>query len=179
MIILNSLSGASDVCFGGIVEADETYQRESHKGTREWALHLQNPSRYRKPPRRRRYEYVKKGIPMMWGLTRWQLPILTVADRNGSRRFQRISGRSKGTIQMALSPIVARDAVLCSDGLAGYAAFAQSCGIKHFIIKSEPGQKAASATHNIQNINSLHSLYKEFMRLFRGPASKYLDGYLQ
>ncbi|MFZ3584941.1 IS1595 family transposase [Loktanella sp. DJP18] len=179
MIILNALSGASSNSFGGIVEADETYQRESRKGSREWVRHLRNPSQHPKPPRRRWYEYGEKGIPMMRGLSRWQLPILTVADRGGARRFQRIAGRSNGTIQMALSPIVARDAVLCTDGLAGYAAFAQSSGIEHFVIKTKPGQKAVSATHHIQNINSLHSRYKDFTRPFRGPASKYLGGYLQ
>ncbi|WP_375260916.1 hypothetical protein [Palleronia sp.] len=94
---------------------------------------------------------------MMRGLSRWQLPILTVADRSGSRRFRRISGRSKGTIQMTLSPIIARDAALCTDGLARYAACVQSCGTEHFIIKTKPGQKAASAAQYIQNINSLYS----------------------
>lgn len=179
MIILAALSGASSDSFEGVVEADETYQRESRKGSREWVRNLRSPSQYPKPPRRRWYEYGKKGIPMMRGLSRWQLPILTVADRSGSRRFQRISGRSKGAIHMALAPIVARDAVLCTDGLAGYAAFAQSFGIEHFVIKTKPGQTAASATHHIQNINSLHSRYKDFTRPFRGPASKYLAGYLQ
>lgn len=94
---------------------------------------------------------------MMRCLSRWQLPILTVAYRGGARRFQRIAGRSGGKIQMALSPIVARDAVLCSDGLAGYLAFAQSSGIERCVIETKPGQKAVSATHHYQNINSLHS----------------------
>lgn len=98
MIILNALSGVSSNSFGGIVEADETYQRESRKGSREWVRHLRNPSQHPKPPRRRWYEYGKKGIPMMRRLSRWQLPILTVADQGGARRFRRIAGRSNGTI---------------------------------------------------------------------------------
>lgn len=179
MIILRMLSRASSDAFSGIVEVDETYQRESRKGSREWVKYLRGNGTHRKPPRRRWYEYGKKGIPMMRGLSRWQLPILTVADRSGARRFQRVSGRSNGTIQMALAPIVAPDSVLCTDGLKAYASFAQYRGIEHFVIKTKPGQKTASATHHIQNINNLHSRYETFIKPFRGPASKYLEGYLQ
>lgn len=179
MIVLKAVSGASSDSFAGIVEADETFQRESRKGSREWVRYLRNKGKYPKPPRRRWYEYGKKGIPMMRGLSRWQLPILTVADRSGARRFQRIAGRSNGTIQMALSPIVARDSVLCTDGMKGYAVFARMRGIEHLVIRTKPGQKTASATHHIQNINNLHSRYDAFIKPFRGPASKYLEGYLQ
>ena len=178
MIILGAFSGASSDIFAGIVEADETYQRESRKGSREWVRYLRNKGKYPKPPRRRWYEYGKRGIPMLRGLSRWQLPILTLADRSGAQRFQRIPGRSKGAIYSALLPLVAKDAVLCSDGHDGYSALAASRGIEHFVIKTKPNQKTASATHHIQNINNLHSRYKNFIRPFRGPASKYLEGYL-
>ena len=179
MIILRALSGASSSAFDGIVEADETFQRESRKGSREWVRYQQNKGSHPKPPRRRWYEYGKKGIPMMRGLSRWQLPILTVADRSGARRFQLVSGRSNGTIHMALAPILAPDSVLCTDGMKAYAAFAQASSIEHFVIKTKPGQKTASATHHIQNINNLHSRYETFIKPFRGPALKYLEGYLQ
>jgi transposase-like protein len=179
MIILKAVSGASSDQFSGIVEADETYQRESRKGSREWVRYLRNKGKYPKPPRRRWYEYGKKGIPMLRGLSRWQLPILTVADRSGAQRFQRIPGRSKGAVYTALLPLVAKDSVLCSDGHPGYSELAESHGIEHFVIKTKPGHKTASATHHIQNINNLHSRYKSFIKPFRGPASKYLEGYLE
>lgn len=178
MIILKALAGTSANTFGGIVEADETYQRESRKGSREWVKYLRKPTNSPKPPRRRWYEYGKKGVPMLRGLSRWQLPILTVADRSGARRFQRIPGRSKGAVYTALLPLVAKDAVLCSDGHSGYSALAETYGIEHFVIKTKPNQKSASATHHIQTINNLHSRYKSFIYPFRGPASKYLTGYL-
>ena len=179
MIILRMLSGTSADAFSGIVEADETYQRESRKGSREWVKYLRGKGSHPRPPRLRWYEYGKKGIPMLRGLSRWQLPILTVADRGGARRFRRIPGRSNGAIHMALEPIIAADSVLCSDGLDGYAAFAEYRGIEHRVIKAKPGQKTVSKTYHIQNINNLHSRYKEFIKPFRGPASKYLEGYLQ
>ena len=63
--------------------------------------------------------------------------------------------------------------------MKAYAAFTQASSIEHFVIKTKPGQKTASATHHIPNINNLHSRNETFIKPFRGPASKYLEGYLQ
>lgn len=178
MIILAILSGVSDTSFGGIVEADETFQRESRKGSREWVRHIRNPTTFPKPPRIRWYEYGRKGVPMLRGLSRWQRVVLTVADRGGHRRFDHISGRSNGTIQMALAPHLKRDAVLCTDGLKPYAALAQTLGLEHKTVPPKSVQKTASGTYHIQTVNSLHARYKNFIRLFRGPATKNLQGYL-
>lgn len=179
MIALRAMSDASEDSFRGIVEADETFQRESRKGSREWVRHQRDPVRHPKPPRMRWYEYGKKGIAMKRGLSRWQMPILTVADRGGAKSFQRIANRSNSTIHAALLPIVAPDAVLCSDGAQAYAAFAGSLGIEHFASKTKPARKTASATHHIQTVNNLHAQFGAFIAPFRGPATKYLDGYLQ
>ena len=74
---------------------------------------------------------------------------------------------------------MAADAVLCSDGLSGYAAYAKQNQIEQLVVGSKPGIRLASATHHIQNTNALHSRLKSFLEPFRGPASKYLDGYLK
>lgn len=74
---------------------------------------------------------------------------------------------------------MAADAVLCSDGLSGYAAYARQHGIDHFVVGSRPGTRLASPAHHIQNTNALHARLKDFIAPFRGPASRYLDGYLQ
>lgn len=178
MIILAILSGVSDTSFGGIVEADETFQRESRKGSREWVRHIRNPTDFPKPPRLRWCEYGRKGVPMLPGLSRWQRVVLTVADRGGRRRFEHIAGRSKGTIHMALAPHLKRDAVLCTDGLKPYAALAHTLGLEHKTIAPKAVKKTASESYHIQTVNSLHARYKNFIRLFRGPAIKNLQGYL-
>lgn len=144
MIILEILSGVSDTSFGGIVEADETFQRESRKGSREWVRHIRNPTDFPKPPRLRWYEYGRKGVPMLRGLSRWQRVVLTVADRGGRRRFEHIPGRSKGAIHIALAPHLERDAVLCTDGLKPYAALAQALGLEHKTIPPKSVQKTAA-----------------------------------
>lgn len=90
LIIMRGLSGSSDCQFSGIVEVDETYQKESRKGSREWVRHKRDPLNHPKPPRLRWYDYTKLGVKMQRGLSQWQLPILTVVDRGGARRAQRI-----------------------------------------------------------------------------------------
>jgi hypothetical protein len=125
------------------------------------------------------YEYGKKGVPMLRGLSKWQLPILTVVDRSGARCLQRIPNRNHSTIKQALSPMLAPDAVLCTDAHPAYEALSKAQGFEHFIVRSKPGQKTMSASYHIQNVNSLHSRFKDFLRPFRGPASKNLAGDIQ
>lgn len=178
MIIMQELRGSSDVHFSGIVEVDETYQKESRKGSREWVRHKRDPLNYPKPPRLRWYEYAKLGVKMQRGLSRWQLPILTVVDRGGAKMAQRIPDRANATIHKALNSVVPADAVLCSDALRAYGRFAQAKGLEHFVVGGAKGKAKATASHHIQNINSLHSRYEDFIRQFKGPASKYLSGYV-
>ena len=180
MITLDSLGAATATEeFSGIVEVDETYQRESRKGSREWVRYGNDPTRYPEPPRHQWYRYTGGGIKMRRGLSRWQLPILTVADRGGNHLAERIADRRSKTVESALAPLVAADAILCSDGAPGYKAFCQKRGIEHFTLGSAPGSRVMSAAFHIQNVNALHSRYKEFIRMFRGPASKYLPRYLR
>ncbi len=178
LIILQALKGPSDACLAGIVEADETYQRESRKGSREWVRHIVDPKNHPKPPRLQWHRYRSGRIKMMRGLSRWQLPIMTAVDRSGKRFFERIGDTSNATIIATLSPVVARDAVLCSDRAQPYAAFARFQGLAHHRLSSAAGLRVSGAFH-IQNVNALHSRYREFIARFRGPASKYLDGYLR
>lgn len=179
LIALSALSGVSDIAFLGIVEADETYQKESRKGSREWVRHQRDPLNYPKPPRIRWYEYGKKGVPMLRGLSKWQLPILTIVDRSGAHCFERIPNRNHFTIKQALSPMLPPDAVLCIDAHPAFKALSKAQGFEHFIVRRKPGQKTMSASYHIQNVNSLPSRFKGFLRPYRGSASKNLVGYIQ
>ena len=66
---------------------------------------------------------------MMRGLSKWQLPILTVADRGGVRLFERLPNRKSATLERAMKPLVPHDTVLCSDGANAYAKVADQRGI--------------------------------------------------
>lgn len=70
------------------MEADETHQRESRKEARERVQHFADPLNVGKPPRPRWEGYTTQGLKMMRGLSKWQLPILTVADRACLKGYQ-------------------------------------------------------------------------------------------
>jgi hypothetical protein len=172
-------SSTSSTSFSGIVEADETYQRESRKGSREWVHHFADPHNVQQPPRPRWEDFTTQGLKMMRGLSKWQLPILTVADRGGSLLFQRLPNRKSITVERAMKPLVPGDAVLCSDGGNGYKDLAAGRGLEHFVVGSKPGKRVVAGCYHIQNVNSLHARYKKFIKPFCGPATKNLNGYIK
>lgn len=178
MLVFSIIGNGSVNTFSGIIEADETYQRESRKGSREWIRHFADPRNVAPPPRPRWEDYTTQGLKMMRGLSKWQLPILTVADRSGARHFQLLPNRKNRTLQEALQPLVAADAVLCSDGAKGYAKLAKRSRLEHFVLGSKPGTRVADCYH-IQNVNSLHARYTQFIKPFCGPATKNLSGYIR
>lgn len=116
---------------------------------------------------------------MMRGLSKWQLPILTVADCGGAHLFRRLPERKGVTLERAMRPLVPSDAVLCSDGANGYKILAAASGIEHFVVGSKAGTRVALGCYHIQNVNSLHARYKRFIKPFCGPASKNLNGYIR
>jgi transposase-like protein len=179
ILVFSIIDSSSAMSFSGIVEADETYQRESRKGSREWVRHFADPKTVAPPPRPRWEDFTTKGLKMMRGLSRWQLPILTVADRGGACLFQRLPNRKGVTLERAMKPLVPGDAVLCSDGAKGYKNLAVARGLEHFVVGSKPGTRVASGCYHIQNVNSLHARYKRFIRPFCGPATKNLNGYVR
>jgi len=173
-----SIIGNSNVpaSFLGIIEADETYQRESRKGSREWVRYFADTQNVPQPPRPRWEDFTTQGLKMMRGLSKWQLPILTVVDRGGSRLFQRLPNRKSITVERAMAPLVPNDAVLCSDGGNGYKDLAATRGLEHFVVGSKPGTRVAAGCYHIQNVNSLHARYGTFIKPFCGPATKNLNG---
>ena len=180
MLVFSIIGGSSVAAsFSGIIEADETYQRESRKGSREWVRHFADPKNIPKPARPRWEDFTTQGLKMMRGLSRCQLPILTVADRGGSRLFRRLPNRKSATVERAMNPLVPGDAVLCSDGGNGYKNLAASRGLEHFVVGSKPGTRVAAGCYHIQNVNSLHARYGRFIEPFCGPATKNLSGYIR
>ncbi|MCF8482006.1 MAG: IS1595 family transposase [Rhodospirillum sp.] len=180
-MLVFSIIGNSGVAanFSGIIEVDETYQRESRKGSREWVRLFADPKNTPKPPRPRWKDFTTQGLKMMRGLSRSRLPILTVVDRGGSRLFRRLPNRKSVTVERVLKPLVPRDAVLCSDGDNGYKDLAAARCLKHFVVGSKPGTRVAAGCYHIQNVNSLHARYGKFIEPVRGPATKHLNGYIR
>ncbi len=84
----------------GLVEADETYVLHSLKGQRQLA---------RKARRR-------GGRARQRGLSKQQVPVLLATARGGATAGQALARVSQASLQAALEPLLASDAVLLSDG---------------------------------------------------------------
>ena len=142
-------------------------------------MHRRNPTRYPRPPRHQWYVYKSGTVKMQRGLSRWQLPLLTITDRSGHHYLERVKNRSISVIDVALTPVVDADAILCADGAAAYARFSKETGLDHHVLSIKPGKRVVQRAFHIQNVNALHSRYDDFMHPFKGPASKYLGRYLR
>ncbi|MDO5758792.1 MAG: IS1595 family transposase [Rhodobacterales bacterium] len=177
MLILEQIKALTPSVLSGIIETDETFQRESRKGSREWVRHKRDPHLYPKPPRKPWYEYPKRRPPRAMARA-WSCPILGVVDRSGKATFQHIRDTLQPTIDAALVPQVAPDAIVPFDGAPQYEAIAKANKITYeVLIKGRRGRRTPKA-HHLNSVNSLHAEWKkDFQPIWRGPATKNLDGY--
>jgi len=146
----------------GIVEADETYFLESHKGER----------RLPRPPRKR------GGVAAKRGLSAEQIPVLVARDRSTATTDAVLPKADTAAVRAVLAPVLDPDAVLCSDSGAIYRRFAAGAGIAHVPVNLSAGIRVVEHAYHIQNVNAYHGRLKEWMARFHGVATKYLPNYL-
>ncbi len=109
----------------GLVEADETYVLHSRKGQRQLA---------RKARRR-------GGRARQRGLSKQQVPVLLATVRGGAMAGQVLETVSQASLQAALEPLLASDAVLLSDGGRAYPGCARRLGIQHEAVNVSAGRR--------------------------------------
>ena len=146
----------------GIAEADQTYFLRSAKGQRHGLD--------RKPRRRGSGAHRR-------GLSAEQVPVLVARDRAGETADFVLEHDNSDCISTLLSPLMAKDAILCSDASTVMTATARKLAIEHHAVNLSAGIRVDGPWH-IQNANSYHSRLKGWMRKFRGVATKYLASYL-
>jgi len=146
----------------GIVEADETFFLESFKGQR----HLPRLARRR------------GGVGRTRGTSPDQIAVLVVRDRSGETANFRLAKLDAPHVIAALHPIIAPDAVLCTDGANVYKTFARLTDVVHRTLNVQQGLRVINGVFHIQNVNAYDSRLKTWMRRFNGVATKYLDNYL-
>jgi transposase-like protein len=174
MRVLAALDGVGAPGLYGIVEADETFFRESRKGSREWVRHRRDPKRAA-PPDRPRWEELRSDRRAALA---WQIPVLTLTDRAEARRADRLADRRSMSVVEVLARHVGHDAALCSDGGDAYQVFARLQGLTHYRIDAKAGPRVIDRAFHIQTVNNLHGRLDRFMAPFCGPATKYLQRYL-
>jgi hypothetical protein len=154
---------------GGVVEADETFFRRSHKGSRRWRRGDAPPGR---GPRRRGERASKRG------LSAEQVPALIARDRAGHTVDAVLPDLGAEAVEAALASVVAGDAVLCSDGAKACAAFAAGHGPHHEPVNLAAGIRVRDGAFHIQNVNAYHGRLKGWMGRFNGVATRHLPNYL-
>ena len=129
---------AAREALGGVVEADETFFRRSHKGSRRWRRGGVPPARR---PRRRGEPAGKRG------LSAGQVPALIARDRAGHTTDAVLPDLGAEAIAAALGPAVADDAVPCSDG----AFHVRNVNAYHGRLKGRMGRFNGVATRYLPN----------------------------
>jgi transposase-like protein len=146
----------------GIVEADETYFPYSCKGQR----HLD------RPPRKRGKQIHGRGT------SKDQIPVLVVRERSGATADFKLTSADTVTMAPLLRAMLAKDAILCSDGGPVYRSVAHQLGMTHRPVNLAAGIRVIAGVYHIQNVNAYDSRLKQWMRQFHGAATKYLENYL-
>jgi len=147
----------------GIAEADETVFLESLKGKKRGLP---------RAPRKRGGKASKRG------LSDEQIPVLICRDRAGSMADFVLERADKEHISAVLKPILAADAILCTDGGKALGAVAREMGIVHRPVNLAQGIRVIAGVYHVQNVNAYDSRLKEWMHRFHGVATRYLANYL-
>ena len=113
----------------GIVEADETFVLHSRKGER-------------KPGRKPRRRGGKAARP---GLSREQVPVLTVANRGGGNASAVLPKVSANALNGALEPVIETDIVPVSDTDRAYPPCAAALGVRHDALNTSAGERVRGA----------------------------------
>lgn len=151
--------------FSGIVEADETCWLKSCKGQPQTRQRQTRPARHR------------GGRAKTRGMSAEHDVVLVVRDRAGACADQIMPALDTAHLAAVLQPVLATDAVLCTDGSAALAAAARLLGVEHHAINASAGVHAVGPWH-INNVNGYHGRLKNWLRRFNGVASSYLPHYL-
>ena len=99
------------------------------------------------------------------------------ADRSGTTVSAVLPRVDAAALAAALDPVVAKDALLVSDGGASYPPCAAALGVSHEALNRSMGERVRGDLH-VQTVNNRHSRWKDFLRARRGVATRYLDNYL-
>jgi hypothetical protein len=146
----------------GLVEADETCFAYSCKGRATWTGRGDSGA-----------NRAIRGV-----LDRSKCPCWWCATALGATADCQLDKDNAPAVTACLDPLVARDAILCSDGAAVYRSAAHALGLTHRPVNLAQGIRVIAGVYHIQNVNAYDSRLKTWMKRFHGVATKYLEHYL-
>ncbi len=166
--IISSFKDIGCTKLEGIIEGDETFFLFSEKGNR----NIKN-----RKARKRGVKAKKAGI------NNEHVAVIVTSDRINKQPIAEVAGRGRVSTKQIDNTIGRwldeKASVLCTDSHRSYDGFAKKYNLTHFKINASKGQYVKDKIYHIQNINSAHSLLKDWMKKFSGGvASGYLQNYM-
>lgn len=151
--------------FEGLLEVDETYFLYSEKGNK----HITG-----RDPRKR------GGKSKYRGISREQVCVVVARDRQKQTHGQVacMGPVNEAKAHMLLVVHVSAVLAICSDANGTWRVFSEDVGVDHKELNIKRRRRVIQKIYHIQNVNSYHSRFKDWMDRFKGVASKYLDNYL-
>jgi len=148
----------------GLLESDETYFRESQKGSR----HLTRPARRR------------GGKATAKGSARDLVPVLISRLRGQPHVGDSVlTAMTADQAAEALRAIVGPDTLLCTDGSGALRKAALELGVTSKSIAVSYDGRISEGVYHVQSVNSYHERLKSWTaRDLRGVSTKYLPNYL-
>ncbi len=146
----------------GIVEIGKTVFRYSEKGSRRLERKLRKRGA-RNPPH---------------GSGKGRVYAVAARDRaNRTRSFLlvRMSGKA---LSAAAGDAIAKGSVLCSERSRSYKTFAIISGLRHLGLNIRQGKLKVHGIYHLQSVSSYQARLKDWLRRFKGVATKYLPNYL-
>ena len=105
--------------------------------------------------------------------------MLIMRDRQRTTREELLPNLTAKTVSERLVPLLAADALLCTDSAATYQRIAAHAHIHHEPVNLACGEHIREGVFHIQNVNAYDSRLKLWMLRFHGVATKYLHNYLR
>ena len=157
---------AKDTSLEGIIEADETFFALSFKGNHKKSSFVMPRACHKRG----------KSIHTR-GISAEQVCVPCAVDRSGNYlSIIAALGRIKTKdLHIVYDGKIKDKSTLCTDKMNSYVRFAKSNGIE--LIQLKTG-KSKRGVYHIQHINAYHSSLKNFIHIFRGVSTKYLNNYL-
>lgn len=145
----------------GLIEADETYVLEGHKGIHETG----------RKPRNHGETATKRG------LSNEQMCICVATDRDGNVVAKCVNRAkpSSENIKAAIGDSIVENSVFQCDGATAYNKLVTEKSCIQVVLKSHADY---NKVYHLNTVNSLHSRLKEMLSHFNGVSTKYLNRYL-
>lgn len=150
----------------GVVEMDETFQAYSYKGNhKKSGFVMPRPARHR------------GGQVKVRGISYEQVCIATAIDRSNNIILEPVcTGRiTSKDLERLFEGRIEKGSIICTDSHKSYIQFAKDLNLDHKQIKRG---RHKEGIYHINHLNSLHSLYKGWIRRFKGVSTKFLINYL-